>query len=256
MKLVCVKILIMMTVLLTGKVYATSINLSTFTELLCDDDVSSLRYKVSILDYKPYTAYIFATDIEGKHYGYKTLKSISNGEMTLHSEEGQFGISFPLNNLSEAYYYDGGDSRGINCRYFDKIEEASISLPKKLSFIKNHQYKDMYSTDHPKLNFKDILFMYDVKVVDMGDWYPVYLDEKQHKLVHSVLYKEEPEFRELMNYVNKSDLKYHGLLFGRDWYYGTGRVGIALQYEDKLILLYTEFDGGIEFGDEDLDYVY
>ncbi|MEH0860772.1 hypothetical protein [Halobacteriovorax sp. DPLXC-1] len=235
---------------------ATDIDYQTDTKLYCSDDVSGLYYQVNFLTNGSEKVYILASRDNIRFYGHTAYKQVIDGELIIDSQESGFGIAYPINDLSEAYYYDGGDSRSLECTFYDRRDISDIALPKKLKFIRQLDNKEVYITDSNGFSFEKIVRTFDHKVVDMGDWYPVILDENQHKLVHSVLYQQEAEFKEIIDGINNSDAEYLGMIFGRDWYYGDGRVGLAIKYQDKLILLMTNFSRQITFGDDDLDYVY
>ncbi len=235
---------------------ATEFDYQTETKLYCTDDVSGFFYQVTFVTNDEDKVYILATRDHIRFYGHTAYRKVVNGEMVLDSQESGFGIAYPLNDLSEAYYYDGGDSRSLECTFYDQRDIRDIALPKKLKFIRKLDNKEVYLTDSNGFSFDKIVHTFDYKVVDMGDWYPVILNENQHKLVHSALYQQEVEFREIIDGINHSGAEYLGTLFGRDWYSGNGRVGLVIKFEDKIFILITKFSRQIQFGDESLDYVY
>lgn len=103
---------------------AKSIEPISGLELKCNDDVANLTYRLKIID---------IGDKEGRVTIFKNGKILyrhQNVQFDEHSEGSLFlvagshsngesdfwGIEIPNNNLSEAFYFDGGDSRGLDCK--------------------------------------------------------------------------------------------------------------------------------------------
>ncbi|WP_412470806.1 hypothetical protein [Halobacteriovorax sp. RT-2-4] len=257
MKTVCKNLISIFCITLTANTtLASQINYNTFTKLFCSDDVSGHTYSVSLLDYKPNTTYILENSGNRSYNGHSAVRSIEDGEMVIYSEESDFGIAYPINDLSGAYYFDGGDSRAIECNFFDERNVKRMKLPKKLNFLKRHGNVDAYITDLKVGGLEIIQEVFENKVVDMGDWYPVKVDKDQQKKVLYTLDKHIPAFRKLVDDINNSGIQFVGLLFGRDWYYANGEIAFILRHENKLFLAHFEFDSDIRFGDKDLDYIY
>ena len=92
------------------------------------------------------------------------------------------------------------------------------------------------------------------ELADIGDWYVVDLNAKREALIKDFLYKEKGEVLELVK--KQKRVQIEGYVFARDWYWGSGYIGIVLKKKNDLMILPIPFEGQVSFGEEQLDSVY
>lgn len=167
-------------------------------------------------------------------------------------------LHIPNNQIEKTYLTIGDFKESVNCSYLEKIEDLSFSSTNKdITLIKDFENVVTYKYQTAHFDFKTISYELQQNISDIGDWEDTYLSHKQENLVYKALKKEIPEFKNTLSRIkNTKGVKVMGLLFGRDWYWSSGRVSIVMSYKNELSLLTFEFDGNIRFGDPKLDYVY
>ena len=114
------KKLLLLALCSTGfNVYANTFNPTSGMELKCEDSVSSYVYLLKITDIGDEAAEVKYISRDG------SIQELANGEFFRNSEEsyfladdkeeGSIKIAIPHDNLDEAYYADGADSRALDC---------------------------------------------------------------------------------------------------------------------------------------------
>lgn len=90
---------------------------------------------------------------------------------------------------------------------------------------------------------------------DMGDWYSFYPNKNQQQLIDKYVQEKHLSLLAKIRHYKKSGITFEGYVFARDWYYGSGRIGIVLKKGNKVMLLPISFDF-YTFGDPSLDNTY
>ncbi len=90
---------------------------------------------------------------------------------------------------------------------------------------------------------------------DMGDWYSFYPNKNQQQLINKYVEANHQSLLAKIRHYSKSGITFEGYVFARDWYYGSGRVGIVLKKGNIVMLIPISFDF-YTFGDSSLDNTY
>lgn len=246
--------------LASAPIFAQVVEMRPESQILCHDTKSGALYMAgSFVNHEEIIPYVrIIVDQDEQNYG---ASLVQNGEgisfTALEETQGLFSLSLKNNDLSKARYTKGDVSYELPCDYLAKIESSSAASLKKYRFILKNERHQVFKTNINYSNFEQLSFILNDTIGDIGDWEWTTLNSLQLDLVNQKLKKENKEFVSTLKNIEKnSELQIMGILFARDWYYGVGTVGITVKLNDLLIVIPIDFDGGVVFGDERLDYVY
>lgn len=181
------------------------------------------------------------------------LTSDYGDTITLRKAEGGYFAQFSNNEKKEEFSLLCFSSNSVRKIAFSKeISKLSLQLSQlnDLSFYQQNL----------ELPFQLLAQRIQQSISDIGDWEDTILNEEQNLKVMTALSKDI-EFKAFLSMIESDilknrELKKIGLLFGRDWYTGEGKVAVVLKYKKQIIVVPYAFAGDTVFGDARLDYVY